>query len=194
MNQPRETVQPRKSLYMRIAPIIHTYDEVIKNKLETGKFPFTVTGIIKVLGMLFLIASFALFIATPTCENTSSWYPYLFPISIGICLGFILVFYVIFSSGATTERPAVWVKVDIGVNLCLAIIGICSSVASLIDCGKGVFSQIIIEIIGIIGCIISVIGCIGIFLMYRFVDEENTTQPVSNMTSRIRNARKSIFA
>lgn len=42
----------RKSLYMRIAPIVDTYDDVIKNKLESGKFPLTRPGIIKVLAMV----------------------------------------------------------------------------------------------------------------------------------------------
>lgn len=35
-----------------ISPVTNTYDELVKEKLETGKFPTTVTGVIKIIGMV----------------------------------------------------------------------------------------------------------------------------------------------
>ncbi|KAJ8985917.1 hypothetical protein NQ317_010674 [Molorchus minor] len=34
-----------------ISPVTNTYDELIKEKLEMGKFPTTKTGILKIIGM-----------------------------------------------------------------------------------------------------------------------------------------------
>ncbi|KAL3288362.1 hypothetical protein HHI36_002810 [Cryptolaemus montrouzieri] len=190
MDEDEEAAQPRKSLYMRLAPIVDTYDEVVKNKLETGKFPFTWAGIIKTIGMLCLIASIGLFFATPLCEDTSTWYPYLFPSSLSISITTMLILYIIFSSGYTTKNPSVWVNFDIGINLISAFVSIFSSIATMCDCGNEDFSQVIIGVVGICGCITSVVGCISIFLMYRFV-EQIPTMPQSR---RPFDPRKSVFA
>ncbi|XP_045481177.1 uncharacterized protein LOC123685497 [Harmonia axyridis] len=190
MTEAKENSEPRKSLYMRIAPIIETYDEVIKNKLESGKFPFTRPGIIKLGAMVCLIASLGLFFGTSLCDETSSWYPYLLPSSVTAASTVLLILYIIFASGCTIRNPTVWVKIDIILNLSLSIIGITSIVTSMCDCGKGDFSQVIIGAVGICGYLMSVVGCISIFLMYRFVDEK-PTQPNSRRTM---DPRKSVFA
>lgn len=39
-------------LFNAIAPVTKTYDEIIKEKLEMGKFPTTATGIFKITGMV----------------------------------------------------------------------------------------------------------------------------------------------
>ncbi|XP_044745738.1 uncharacterized protein LOC123307476 [Coccinella septempunctata] len=184
-----DTVHARKSLYMRIAPVVDTYDDVIKNKLQSGKFPFTRPGVIKVVAMLCLIASLGLFLGTSLCDETSKWYPFFLP-SVETCaIATLSVLYVIFASGCTTNHPAFWVKLDITLNLFLAVVGIVSIVTSMCDCGKGDFSQVIIGVVGICGYLTSVIGCISIFLMYRFVDDKPRSQP-----DRPTQFRKSVFA
>lgn len=44
----------RKSqlIFNSVLPVKNTHYELVKKKLETGKFPFTVTGIIKILGIV----------------------------------------------------------------------------------------------------------------------------------------------
>lgn len=37
-----------------ISPVTNTYDELVKEKLETGKFPTTITGVIKIIGIVSL--------------------------------------------------------------------------------------------------------------------------------------------
>lgn len=44
----------RKSqlIFHSVLPVKDTHEELIKKKLETGKFPFTITGVIKILGIV----------------------------------------------------------------------------------------------------------------------------------------------
>lgn len=59
---------------------------------------------------IILIAGLAIFLSKPACPNTSSWYEYLYPISVGINLITTVILHIIFSGGLAVSHPGKWVK------------------------------------------------------------------------------------
>ncbi|KAJ8934148.1 hypothetical protein NQ314_013558 [Rhamnusium bicolor] len=138
-------VQRRKSqLFLTsIAPVTNTYDELVKEKLEKGKFPTTVTGIIKIIGLLMLLFSLGFFLGQSGCDNTPSWYPYLFPASLGASILIQFVLFFLFSLGFTVKQPGIWIYLDVVLNLAFSLNTIICSVLTLKECtGHGSLTKI----------------------------------------------------
>ncbi|KAG5896410.1 hypothetical protein JTB14_022493 [Gonioctena quinquepunctata] len=195
-----EAVRRKSRLLLNnLAPVTNTYDELVRSKLEAGQFTTTVTGVIKVIGMLVLLFSLAFFLAQPLCENTADWYPYLFPASVLTTLGVQLTMYIIFSLGGTVRRPGIWIYLDIGLILTLSVVTITCSVITFKECIQGGSQNEIPGPCAMAGAIILIISCGSIFLLYRFVEEEDLT-PAKTRTDATDDdkqkyvPRKSIFA
>nr|CAH7759484.1 unnamed protein product [Callosobruchus chinensis] len=106
-----EAILRRKSqLFLNnLSPVKNTYEDFVRKKLKPGKFLTTKTGVLKVAGMLSLLFSEAFFIAQTRCENTSSWYPYLLPISLGTTLILQFALYCVFCIGVAVKQPGFWI-------------------------------------------------------------------------------------
>nr|CAI5848603.1 unnamed protein product [Callosobruchus analis] len=106
-----EAILRRKSqLFLNnLSPVKNTYEDFVRKKLKPGKFLTTKTGVLKLAAMLSLLFSVAFFVAQKRCEDTSSWYPYLLPISLGVALILQFVLYCIFSVGGAVKQPGFWI-------------------------------------------------------------------------------------
>ncbi|XP_018577597.1 uncharacterized protein LOC108915922 [Anoplophora glabripennis] len=176
-----------------ISPVTNTYDELVKEKLETGKFPTTMTGVIKIIGMLVLIFTLGFFLGQPTCKYTSSWYPYLFPSSLGASIAIQFVLFFIFSLGLTVKRPGLWIYTDVALNLAFSINTMICSVVTMKQCSEQGSLTKIPGPFGIAGGMILIISCGSIFLMYRYIDDEMELTPPPPESQKTKRSR-SIFA
>jgi hypothetical protein len=121
--------QKKAQFLSNIAPVSATLDEIVRDKLECGKFPLTKTGWVKIVAMvsfpesyprkfsnarfqLVCLAALALFLAQTwdVCLDKPDWYDILFPVCVGLNFVVELLFYMIFSCGATVNYPGKWVK------------------------------------------------------------------------------------
>ncbi|XP_057654443.1 uncharacterized protein LOC130892817 [Diorhabda carinulata] len=168
-----EAIYRRKSqLFLNnIAPVKNTYDELVKKKLKGGKFPGTKTGIIKIIGMLVLLFAVVFFLVEPFCDNTPSWYPYLLPLSCSVTILTQFVLFIFFSMGRTVTRPGFWIYLDIGTVLLLSITSVICSVLTSIAC-QGSNDEKIGPSCGMAGSVVLIISCGSIFLMFRYVEDE----------------------
>ncbi|XP_049818221.1 uncharacterized protein LOC126264400 [Aethina tumida] len=153
-----------------VLPVTQTYDEILKTKLVCGKFPLTVAGLIKSLGMTVLLAAVSLFLAWPRCANTSNWYPVFLPVAAGLSILVQLFFYMIFSFGVTVSKPLFWIKCDVCSNLLLSFITMVASWMSYFDCIATLVNRIH-TILCFTGSLIIIISCGAILLMYRHKKE-----------------------
>uniref|UniRef100_A0A8J6L6B3 Poly [ADP-ribose] polymerase n=1 Tax=Tenebrio molitor TaxID=7067 RepID=A0A8J6L6B3_TENMO len=174
--------QKKAQFLSNIAPVSATLDEIVRDKLECGKFPLTKTGWVKVVAMLVCLAALALFLAQTwdVCLDKPDWYDILFPVCVGLNFVVELLLYMIFSCGATVKYPGKWVKADIILNFIFSLIGIIGSVvtiATTVKCTENVSFHKIPGPLGVAGGGLSVVGCAAIFLMYRYVEDEEDSQP-----------------
>ncbi|KAJ8925780.1 hypothetical protein NQ315_009630 [Exocentrus adspersus] len=183
----------RKSqlFFTSISPVTNTYDELVKEKLETGKFPTTVTGVIKIIGMLVLLFSLGFFLAQPTCSKTASWYPYLLPTSLGASIVVQFILFFLFSLGLAVKRPGLWIYMDLILNFILSLNTIVCSVITLNQCSEQGLTKIPGPA-GIAGGVILIVSCGSIFLMYRYIDDEMELPPAPPEAQTTK--RRSIFA
>jgi hypothetical protein len=125
--------QKKAQFLSNIAPVSATLDEIVRDKLECGKFPLTKTGWVKVVAMLVCLAALALFLAQTwdVCLDKPDWYDILFPVCVGLNFVVELLLYMIFSCGATVKYPGKWVKADIILNFIFSLIGIIGSVVTI---------------------------------------------------------------
>ncbi|XP_074036618.1 uncharacterized protein [Leptinotarsa decemlineata] len=177
-----------------ISAVTNTYDELVRDKLEGGKFPTTITGIIQLIGVLVLLFSVSLFLGQHICPKTPSWYAYLFPVVVLSTLSVQIVLYLIFSIGCTVSRPGFWIYLDIGVMLFLSLVTIICSVITYKECNQTSIEYQIPGPCAMAGGVILVVSCGSIFLLYRYVEEEMDVTPIDGGNSERPEGRKSIFA
>ncbi|XP_072403190.1 uncharacterized protein [Diabrotica undecimpunctata] len=178
-----------------ISPVTDTYNELIKKKLKRGKFLETKTGIIKIAGMLILIFAVTFFEVQPLCDDTSNWYPYLFPISASLNIIVQLIFVFIFSMGFTVSKPSIWIYSDMVVILVLSATTIITSTVTLINC-QGSNVDKVSQSCGMAGGVTLFVSCGAIFLMFRYVEDEDLPENKKrkpNENTGI-DPRKSVFA
>uniref|UniRef100_A0A6P7FGD6 Uncharacterized protein LOC114327789 n=1 Tax=Diabrotica virgifera virgifera TaxID=50390 RepID=A0A6P7FGD6_DIAVI len=178
-----------------ISPVTNTYNDLIKKKLKRGKFLETKTGIIKIAGMLILIFAVVFFEVQPLCDDTSNWYPYLFPISAALNIIVQLIFLFIFSMGFTVSKPSIWIYSDMAVIFVSSATTVVSSVVTLISC-QGTSIDKVSQSCGMAGGVTLIVSCAAIFLMFRYVEDadlpENKKKQANESTDV--DPRKSVFA
>nr|CAI5848604.1 unnamed protein product [Callosobruchus analis] len=193
-----EAILRRKSqLFLNnLSPVKNTYEDFVRKKLKPGKFLTTKTGVLKLAAMLSLLFSVAFFVAQKRCEDTSSWYPYLLPISLGVALILQFVLYCIFSVGGAVKQPGFWIYMDITVILLCSVCSLITSILTYADCASTSVLHKVPGITGMLGGIALLISCGTIFMMYRYNEElDNEDQNSSNIRNkRVVDSRKSIFA
>ncbi|KAJ8947263.1 hypothetical protein NQ318_014159 [Aromia moschata] len=175
----KSVVHRRKSqLFLTsISPVTNTYDELVKEKLESGKFPTTKTGIIKIIGM-FCCLAWRFFLDNRYVKTPRQWYPYLFPISLGVTIFTQFVLFFIFAWGLTVKRPGLWIHLDVLLILLFSLNTIVSSVITLKECSDQGSLTKIPGPFGIAGGVILMVSCGAIFLMYRYIEEDEPTIPI----------------
>ncbi|KAH0807868.1 hypothetical protein GEV33_014922 [Tenebrio molitor] len=149
--------------------------------------------------MLVCLAALALFLAQTwdVCLDKPDWYDILFPVCVGLNFVVELLLYMIFSCGATVKYPGKWVKADIILNFIFSLIGIIGSVvtiATTVKCTENVSFHKIPGPLGVAGGGLSVVGCAAIFLMYRYVEDEEDSQVPQTPMERDIDLRKSMHA
>ncbi|KAF5301650.1 hypothetical protein FQA39_LY10697 [Lamprigera yunnana] len=203
----RKVVGRKSLMYLHsFIPVVDTQEELVRKKFKSGKFTFTVTGILKIIGNVQLLTAILIFVTNSKCEETPSWFSYLFPSVLGGQIATSLILYVIFALGLIVTNPGLWVTLvsnkedlqllklhlqDIVINFVVSIITIVASVFSMLNnCNEGLRLQRIPMILGLCGSGVLVVACAALFLMYRYKeDEEEFTQPNHPV-----DPRKSIFA
>ncbi|RZC32609.1 hypothetical protein BDFB_005576 [Asbolus verrucosus] len=191
--------QRRAQFLKAFAPVSASLDELIREKLESGKFPLTKTGWTKIIAILVTLAGIALFYGQSwdVCENKPDWYLIVFPVCTGANIVVLLLFYMIFSFGCTVSYPGRWVTADIIANLLFGIIAIIGSVMTTLPtlkCRENVTMHAIPGPLGIAGGALSIIGCAAIFLMYRYVDDDDEGETPQTPMERNIDLRKSMHA
>ncbi|XP_060530321.1 uncharacterized protein LOC132704371 [Cylas formicarius] len=174
-----------------ISPVTNSYDELVKENLTCGKFPTTKTGIIKMLGLSFLVGGFISYIfSSEPCQD--EFYSYFFFISTGVITLGEFTLFLIFSFGLTVKHPAKWIALDIVFDLLASLFAIAASSLSMKLCSTNDIVNKMTGTLSIIGSATLFFSCAALFLMYRYVtyeDENELPQP-----RPLKDARKSIFA
>ncbi|KAJ3647604.1 hypothetical protein Zmor_019474 [Zophobas morio] len=192
-------INQKKAQFLNsFSPVTVSFDELVREKLECGKFPLTKTAWIKVVATIVSLAGIALFLAQAwdVCVDKPDWYDIVFPACVGCNIVVQLGLYLIFSCGGTVSQPGKWVTADIVLNLIFAVVGIVGSImttATKVTCKENVSMHQIPGPLGIAGGVLTVVGCAAIFLMYRYVEDEDIQVPQSPMERNI-DLRKSIHA
>ncbi|KAK4885991.1 hypothetical protein RN001_002262 [Aquatica leii] len=123
----RKLVARKSQMFLHsVIPVVNTHEELIRQKFKRGKFTFTVTGVLKIIGNVLLLISILLFVTNSKCKDAPSWFPYLLPYGLGVHLLVTLLLYLIFSLGLITKNPGPWITL---------ILGLCSSGVFIISCG-----------------------------------------------------------
>lgn len=161
----------RKSvLYLdKILPVTYDINDLIVNKLETGKFMFTITGIVKVIGIIISTGAYALFFGSNTCaqENDDELYKYLFAAIVAGHIANVLLLYIVFVSGRTVSNPGLWVHLDIFSNLILSFAAIAAGILTAMNCSTTSVRQVPGPL-AIAGGVVIIGSCFSMFLLYRY--------------------------
>ncbi|XP_044264721.1 uncharacterized protein LOC123011384 [Tribolium madens] len=195
----RAISQKKPQFLNTFAPKKTSLDELVRDKLEPGKFLLTKTGWTKTMAMIVCLAALALFLpqSWDQCFDKPDWFTVVFPICVGCNIVVQFLFYLMFSCGCTVKSPGKWVTADIISNLIFSFVGIIGSVmtvASNVECKENPTMHKVPGFLGIIGGVLSVMGCAAIFLMYRYVEEEEDVPAPQTPLERNIDLRKSIHA
>ncbi|CAH1958182.1 unnamed protein product [Acanthoscelides obtectus] len=107
-----EAVRRKSQLFLNnLSPVKNTYENFVRKTLKPGKFLTTKTGAFKVAGMLSHLFAVAFFVSEKRCARTSSWHPYILPVSSGISVMTQFVLYFIFCIGEAAKNPGFWIYV-----------------------------------------------------------------------------------
>ncbi|GJQ66592.1 hypothetical protein Trydic_g4568 [Trypoxylus dichotomus] len=187
---------PRKSQlhFDWIIPVTKSHDEVVSDKLKPGKFVVTATGLIKALGLIFLLAGITFFLSSRMCIDDGSWHVLTFSIPNAIVLLLSLTLYLVFSCGLTVTRPGLWVKTDIISNLLTPLLAIILSIVATFTCSKNGQLQSIPLPLVITGNVVLLVSTASLFLLYRYREEDNFGGPSDLPASPAKRGRLSIFA
>ncbi|EFA06930.2 uncharacterized protein LOC103313667 [Tribolium castaneum] len=193
-------INQKKAQFLNtFAPKSASFDELVRDKLEPGKFLLTKTGWTKILAIIVCLAALALFLAQSwdQCYDRPDWFTTVFPVCVGCNVGVQFLFYLMFSCGGTVKYPGKWVTADIILNLIFSLVGIIGSVMTVsttIECRENPTMHKVPGFLGIVGGVLSVVGCAAIFLMYRYVEEEDEGPVPQTPLERNIDLRKSIHA
>ncbi|KAF5274814.1 hypothetical protein FQR65_LT00397 [Abscondita terminalis] len=190
----RKIIGRKSQMFLHsVIPVVNTHEELVKQKFKRGKFTFTITGILKIIGNVLFLTSILIFATNSKCEDAPSWFPYLLPYGLGVHLVLSLLLYIIFCLGLIKNNPGPWVTLDITLNFALSVVSIIACVFSLTnDCDTSkTLERIPMVSAWLCASFVFIIGCGSLFLLYRYKEDEEVEptprqQPID--------PRKSVFA
>nr|XP_022913956.1 uncharacterized protein LOC111424592 [Onthophagus taurus] len=142
-----------------------TQDELIRNKLKPGKFIFYPSGIIKVLGLVFIFAGVTFYISLQP-EIKVKVFVYSVANIVIFFSSFIL--YMIFTLGHARQKPWMYLQIDIVLNIFLPIIGIICVVIAKSPTTSNNSTKYFPLGFGITGNVLLLISAATMFMFYRY--------------------------
>ncbi|XP_063238920.1 uncharacterized protein LOC134540235 [Bacillus rossius redtenbacheri] len=144
----------------------------LRRKYSSSQYYHTLPAVAKILVVAELTTDAALFLSSTLCQNTASWYGWVYPTGSLFTAALNMGLYLLFVLGLAEINPKPWVLTDVCLTVVEAVLMAVISILTMVQCSSNDTHHVILGPLGLVGAVLLMVSATASYIMYRRRDDE----------------------